>query len=91
MVITSEVDLFDYSSGEQPEGVHTVLRELVVSDPYVLRVLINQANIERIVLAQTRDEADNILKKLRQNGHGGNVAWANGFVVRVFPYVLSYL
>ncbi|KAF9221585.1 P-loop containing nucleoside triphosphate hydrolase protein [Gyrodon lividus] len=70
-VIISERDLFDYSGGEPRGDVLTVLRSLDVSDPYVLRVLINSANIERTVLASDRKVGDDILKSLG----GGGVAW----------------
>ncbi|KAF9241146.1 P-loop containing nucleoside triphosphate hydrolase protein [Melanogaster broomeanus] len=70
-VIISERDLFDYSGGEPRKDVLTVLRSLDVSDPYVLRVLINSANIERTVLASDRKVGDDILKSLG----GGGVAW----------------
>ncbi|KAN0087613.1 hypothetical protein V8E55_006234 [Tylopilus felleus] len=70
-VIISERDLFNYSAGEPRGDVLTVLRALDVSDQYVLRVLINSANIERTVLAVDRKVGDDILKSLR----GGGVAW----------------
>ncbi|KAG8214643.1 P-loop containing nucleoside triphosphate hydrolase protein [Butyriboletus roseoflavus] len=70
-VIISERDLFDYGAGEPRGDILTVLRALDVSDPYVLRVLINSANIERTVLAADRKVGDDILKSL---GRGG-VAW----------------
>ncbi|KAF4606632.1 Structural maintenance of chromosomes protein 6 [Pleurotus pulmonarius] len=50
-VIIFEKDLFDYSQGEPAEGMLTVLRALEIPDPYVLRILINQAMIERVFLA----------------------------------------
>ena len=53
-----------------------------VSDPYVLRILINQARIETQILAPTRREAQEILQNLR----GGGQAWSQDkFAVRVFP------
>ncbi|KAG6377141.1 P-loop containing nucleoside triphosphate hydrolase protein [Boletus reticuloceps] len=70
-VIISERDLFDYRAGEPREDVLTVLRALDVSDPYVLRVFINAANIERTVLAADRRVGDDNLKSLA----GGGVAW----------------
>ncbi|PIL22905.1 hypothetical protein GSI_15601 [Ganoderma sinense ZZ0214-1] len=71
-IIISEVDLFDYSEGEPPERYLTVLRALEVSDPYVLRQLINTAHIENQLLAPTRREADQLLLSL----NGGGVALA---------------
>lgn len=53
-----------------------------ISDPYVLRILINQARIESQILAPTRREAQEILQNLRGGGH----AWSQDkFAVRVFP------
>lgn len=91
--------MFDYSSGEPPENMLTVLRALEVrpmlksfcdtefsslqiSDPYVLRILINQARIERQLLATLRVEGERNLKSLRS---GGSAWTADGFQVRVFP------
>ncbi|PFH51262.1 hypothetical protein AMATHDRAFT_59575 [Amanita thiersii Skay4041] len=80
-IIIHERDLFDYHSGEPPENVLTVLRALEISDPHVLRILINVAHIERILLADTRKEGDFKLRELR-----GGTAWTNdGFLVRVYP------
>lgn len=57
-----------------------------INDPWVLRILINQAHIERQILADKRWEAEKTLKALR----GGGNAWSlDGFGVRVFPYVCS--
>jgi hypothetical protein len=53
-----------------------------ISDPYVLRILINQAHIESQILAPTRREAQEILQHLRSGGQ----AWSHDkFAVRVFP------
>jgi hypothetical protein len=50
----------------------------------VLRVLINQAHIERTLLAPKRVDADDILKSVR----GGGMAWTADFMrVQKFPYV----
>ncbi|KAF7299373.1 p-loop containing nucleoside triphosphate hydrolase protein [Mycena indigotica] len=76
-------DIFDYSEGEPPEGVLTVLRTLEFDDPHVLRILINKASIESRVLAHTRLEGQGILRELGQ-GHawtkdGFNlVRWSDG-------------
>ncbi|KAF7795375.1 hypothetical protein EIP86_006532 [Pleurotus ostreatoroseus] len=81
-IIISPVDLFDFSAGEPPENYLTVLRALDVSDPYVLRVLINSNSIERTLLASSRREGDQALVSLG----GGGVAWtADFFSVRRFP------
>lgn len=80
-VIIFEKDLFDYSQGEPAEGMLTVLRALEIPDPYALRILINQAMIERTFLAHDYKDADEMCKSSRQGG----VAWtANGLRVNVF-------
>ncbi|GLB38155.1 putative P-loop containing nucleoside triphosphate hydrolase protein [Lyophyllum shimeji] len=82
LIIISEKDLFDYSAGEPPENYLTVLRALEISDPFVLRVLINVARIERQLLARTRAEGEQMLRGLR----GGGSTWtADLFAVRVYP------
>ncbi|RDB15207.1 Structural maintenance of chromosomes protein 6 [Hypsizygus marmoreus] len=81
MIIIYEKDLFDYSRGEPPESYLTVLRALEISDPYVLRIMINQARIERQVLALTRKEGENILRSMR----GGSAWTKDQFRVQVFP------
>ncbi|KAJ7095700.1 P-loop containing nucleoside triphosphate hydrolase protein [Mycena belliarum] len=58
-------DLFDYSSGEPSADVFTVLRALEVSDPHVLRIMINKAGIEARVLAAKRADAARILANMR--------------------------
>ncbi|KAF7299670.1 p-loop containing nucleoside triphosphate hydrolase protein [Mycena chlorophos] len=69
-------DLFDYQHGEPPEDVLTVLRALEIDDPHVLRILINRLGIESRVLAPTRKEAEQILRRLGGQGY----AWSkDGF------------
>ncbi|KAL1744412.1 hypothetical protein HDZ31DRAFT_82675 [Schizophyllum fasciatum] len=80
-IIITERDIFDYSHGEPPEGILTVLRALEVNDEFVLRVLINQNSIERQILADTRKDADQLLRSLP----GAQRAWTNDkFDVRTF-------
>ncbi|GJE88371.1 hypothetical protein PsYK624_044540 [Phanerochaete sordida] len=71
-IVISEVDLFDYSHGEPPQGFMTPLRAIEVSDQWVLRLLINSASIEAMLIAHTRAEAD---ERLRELGQG--VAWTS--------------
>ncbi|KAG6919643.1 hypothetical protein DXG01_003507 [Tephrocybe rancida] len=82
LIIINSHDMFDYSRGEPPEQYLTVLRALEISDPYVLRVLINIAKIERVLLTRTRPEAEQMLRAIR-----GGVAWTSETClnVRVFP------
>ncbi|KAI0084778.1 P-loop containing nucleoside triphosphate hydrolase protein [Irpex rosettiformis] len=80
-IVISEVDLFDYSTGEPPAEYTTVLRILDISDEYVLRILINSANIEGILVAETRADADRQLQRL-----GRGIAWTMDFyTVHRFP------
>lgn len=60
-ITVAEKDLFDYSAGEAPPQLRTVLRVLDVSDEWVIRILINNVHIERLVLTDTRAEAERIL------------------------------
>ncbi|KAJ6508480.1 hypothetical protein C8R45DRAFT_816363 [Mycena sanguinolenta] len=76
-------DLFDYSRGEPPADVLTVLRALEISDPHVLRIMINKAGIEARVLAHKRVDAGPILAKMRSG-----TAWTlDKFTVTRYPYV----
>ncbi|KAI0789611.1 P-loop containing nucleoside triphosphate hydrolase protein [Abortiporus biennis] len=70
-IFITDVDLFDYSSGEPPAEYRTVLRVLDITQPFVLRVLINQTAMERTFVAKTRQEADRLLMDYGQGG----VAW----------------
>ncbi|GJJ13315.1 hypothetical protein Clacol_007567 [Clathrus columnatus] len=70
-IIITEEDLFDYTRGEPPGDLTTVLRVLEIKDEFVKRILINRRRIERVVLASTRIEGDDILFKLG----GGGTAW----------------
>ncbi|KAJ7146572.1 hypothetical protein C8R44DRAFT_560497, partial [Mycena epipterygia] len=70
-------DLFDYSHGEPPAEVNTVLRVLEISDPHVLRIMINKAGIEARVLAPRRADAERVLVNMRSR-----TGWTlNGFNV----------
>ncbi|CAG8661578.1 1871_t:CDS:10, partial [Acaulospora colombiana] len=51
------------ASGEPPAQLLTVLRVLDISHEWVTRLLINGRGIERLVLAQDRGEAEDILKR----------------------------
>lgn len=52
------------------------------------RILVNSANIESRILADTRLEAQQCLEKLPK---GGTAYTRDGFLVRVFPYVILSL
>ncbi|TFK26865.1 P-loop containing nucleoside triphosphate hydrolase protein [Coprinopsis marcescibilis] len=83
MIIIQQRDIFDYSSGEPDSRYLTVLRALEISDPFVKRVLINQASIERVLLNKSRKDVEMDLRQI-----GGGVGWADvgngGFIVRVY-------
>ncbi|KAI0682435.1 P-loop containing nucleoside triphosphate hydrolase protein [Cytidiella melzeri] len=79
-IVIAEVDLFDYSQGEPSAEFTTALRIIEVSDEYVLRVLINSFNIELMIVAETRADADRQLQRL-----GEGTAWtADSYTVRRF-------
>ncbi|RDX50230.1 P-loop containing nucleoside triphosphate hydrolase protein [Lentinus brumalis] len=67
-IIIAEVDMFDFSEGEPPQGYLTILRALEISNDYVLRQLVNTAHIEGTLLAPTRAEADKMLMSLGTGG-----------------------
>ncbi|KJA20562.1 hypothetical protein HYPSUDRAFT_142094 [Hypholoma sublateritium FD-334 SS-4] len=80
-IIIYQKDMFDFQHGEPPDHLHTAMRELEISDPYVLRILINQAHIENQILAHTRKEGEATLHSI----HGGNAWSLDLFNVHVFP------
>ncbi|KAJ7244992.1 P-loop containing nucleoside triphosphate hydrolase protein [Mycena haematopus] len=74
-------DLFDYSQGEPPAEVFTVLRALEISDPHVLRIMINKASIESRILALWRVDAARTLANMR-----AGTAWTlDKFTVTRYP------
>ncbi|KAF6748514.1 hypothetical protein DFP72DRAFT_916170 [Ephemerocybe angulata] len=81
-ILISERDIFDYSEGEPPKEYHTVLRALEFSDPWALRLMIDRASIERVVLSPKRKPLEEALLRLR----GGGTGWTlDEFFVRVYP------
>ncbi|KAG8834848.1 Structural maintenance of chromosomes protein 6 [Serendipita sp. 399] len=61
-IVVGQPDLFDFRSGEAPSSLLTVLRVLEFSDEWVLRLLINNSHIERLLLADNREHAEAILR-----------------------------
>lgn len=56
-----------------------------IDEPHVLRILINQAKIERILLAPNREDGQQLLETVA----GGGSAWTLDYHnPRRFPYVL---
>ncbi|KAK7048559.1 p-loop containing nucleoside triphosphate hydrolase protein [Favolaschia claudopus] len=80
-VFVHRPDLFDYSRGEPPADVLTVLRALDITNPYVLRIMINKSSIESRVLAPRRADAARILNNMRSG-----TAWTlDNFTVTRYP------
>ncbi|KAI7904464.1 uncharacterized protein BX663DRAFT_505119 [Cokeromyces recurvatus] len=66
-IIISNYDLFDYSSGE-PDSRHlTVLRAIKFNDEWVKRQMIIANKIEKILLMEDRQEADDLMKTRPHN------------------------
>ncbi|KAG2009547.1 hypothetical protein CC2G_012466 [Coprinopsis cinerea AmutBmut pab1-1] len=80
-IIISQKDIFDYSSGEPDQKYLTVLRALEISEPFVTRVLINQAAIERVVLNPERKALENQLLEIGGQQSGWS---ADLFTVRTY-------
>ena len=55
--------MFDFSSGEPDERFVTMHRILDVSDPIVLRQLVINHHIEKIVLVESRAEGEHITER----------------------------
>ncbi|KAG8840124.1 Structural maintenance of chromosomes protein 6, partial [Serendipita sp. 405] len=65
-IVVGQPDLFDYRRGEPPSDLLTVLRVLEITDEWVVRLLINNSHIERLLLAENRDHAETILRDFPQ-------------------------
>ncbi|KAJ3094007.1 Structural maintenance of chromosomes protein 6, partial [Phlyctochytrium planicorne] len=55
--------MFDYRNGEPDQRYNTILRCLQIENPYVLRTLIVNNEIEKTIIVDTRDEGDNIAEE----------------------------
>lgn len=61
-----------------------------ISDPWVMRVLINASSIEKTLLADNRDAGSNALRELMSRTGGGGNAWTNDlYTVREQRYVIT--
>ena len=67
MIFTGNDELFDFSEGEPPSHVLTVLRALEFDDEVVKRQLIISHNIERAALVERRPEGDALMRQRIQN------------------------
>ncbi|KAI8970307.1 P-loop containing nucleoside triphosphate hydrolase protein [Mycotypha africana] len=66
-IIVAEYDLFDYSDGEPDEQYLTVLRALKFEDEWVKRQLIIANKIEKMLLMDDRQRADEIMYNRPRN------------------------
>ncbi|KZV84401.1 P-loop containing nucleoside triphosphate hydrolase protein, partial [Exidia glandulosa HHB12029] len=62
-VTVAPIDIFDYSAGEPPADVLTMLRALRINNEWVKRVLINALHIENAALAPSRAEAQSLAER----------------------------
>ncbi|KAJ9084323.1 Structural maintenance of chromosomes protein 6, variant 2 [Entomophthora muscae] len=66
-IFVSNLDRFDYSSGEPDTKYLTILRCLSFKDEAIKRQLIVSSKIEKIILVEHRQEGDNIMNGAPQN------------------------
>ncbi|CAO1633857.1 unnamed protein product [Sympodiomycopsis kandeliae] len=62
-ILTASDEAFDFSGGEPPADVLTILRVLEVSDEYVLRQLVNAVHIESSALVEHRPDGDQLMRR----------------------------
>ncbi|KLO12587.1 P-loop containing nucleoside triphosphate hydrolase protein [Schizopora paradoxa] len=80
-IVVAERDDFDFSAGLPNNDHLTVYKAIEVSDPYVLRILINNNRIERTYLSARREEGQGIVDSLP---NGGLVWTVDGHIVRSY-------
>lgn len=61
-ILTAPDEAFDFSGGEPPPHVLTILRVLDVDDDYILRQLVNSVHIESSALVERRAEGDRLMR-----------------------------
>lgn len=66
-IIVAKDDNYDFSSGEPDPGILTVRRILEVSDPSVLRALVDNARLEKAALVMARVQGDELVRKSPRN------------------------
>ncbi|KAI9485269.1 MAG: P-loop containing nucleoside triphosphate hydrolase protein [Benjaminiella poitrasii] len=66
-IIISDYDIFDYSSGEPDSQYLTVLRALKFNDEWVKRQFIVANKIEKILLMEDRQKADDLMRTKPRN------------------------
>ncbi|RCH92677.1 Structural maintenance of chromosomes protein 6, partial [Rhizopus stolonifer] len=66
-IIVSDYDLFDYTEGEPDPQYMTVLRAIKFEDEWVKRQLINANKIEKILLMEDRQKADQVMYQKPKN------------------------
>lgn len=57
-ILTGSDETFDYSHGEPPQDVLTILRVIDVDDDFVLRRLVNAVHIECSALVERRVDGE---------------------------------
>lgn len=62
-ILTGSDEKFDYTRGEPPSDVLTILRVLDVDDDFVLRKLVNGVHIESSALVEQRVDGDNLVRR----------------------------
>lgn len=60
-MIVAKYDLFPYEHGEPDEKYLTILRALEFDNEWVKRQLIISSDIEKTILMERRDEADDVM------------------------------
>lgn len=66
-ILTGSNEAFDFSSGEAPQGVLTILRVLAIENDYILRQLVNSVHIEAAALVDRRVEGDELMRQGLRN------------------------
>lgn len=66
-ILTSSDEAFDFSAGEPPADVVTILRVLDIKDDYILRQLVNAVHIESSALVERRPDGDQLMRRSIRN------------------------
>jgi chromosome segregation ATPase len=66
-ILTGSDEPFDFSHGEPPEDIATILRVLDIDNDFVMRQLVNAVHIERAALVPRRVDGDTLMRARRPN------------------------
>lgn len=66
-ILTGSDEPFDFSQGEPPADIVTVLRVLDIDDDFVLRQLVNAVHIESSALVVRRSDGDQLMRSQIRN------------------------